>query len=88
MAGTQENLLFLGLVVRFRQHAPLAQSAEQLTLNQWVPGSSPGGRTKSQFLLTRAGIFYFARLSNFLETEAVVFVNLDTGDVYLLHVAT
>ncbi len=27
------------------QLAPLAQSAEQLTLNQWVPGSSPGGRT-------------------------------------------
>ena len=26
--------------------APLAQLAEQLTLNQWVPGSSPGGRTK------------------------------------------
>src|SRR6218665_809680 len=25
--------------------APLAQSVEQLTLNQWVPGSSPGGRT-------------------------------------------
>src|SRR3954452_10207732 len=25
--------------------APLAQLAEQLTLNQWVPGSSPGGRT-------------------------------------------
>mgnify|MGYP006915399521 CR=1 FL=1 len=36
-------------------NAPLAQSAEQLTLNQWVPGSSPGGRTKTQFLLTRAG---------------------------------
>ena len=26
-----------------------------LTLNQWVPGSSPGGCTKTQFLLTRAG---------------------------------
>jgi hypothetical protein len=25
--------------------APLAQLAEQLTLNQWVPGSSPGGCT-------------------------------------------
>ena len=25
--------------------APLAQLAEQLTLNQRVPGSSPGGRT-------------------------------------------
>ena len=27
------------------QDAPLAQLAEQLTLNQWVPGSSPGGCT-------------------------------------------
>lgn len=27
-------------------YAPLAQLAEQLTLNQRVPGSSPGGRTK------------------------------------------
>ena len=36
-------------------NAPLAQLAEQLTLNQWVPGSSPGGCTKTQFLLTRAG---------------------------------
>jgi hypothetical protein len=27
------------------KHAPLAQLAEQLTLNQWVPGSSPGGCT-------------------------------------------
>src|SRR5680860_1261152 len=26
-------------------NAPLAQLAEQLTLNQWVPGSSPGGCT-------------------------------------------
>ena len=28
-----------------RKDAPLAQLAEQLTLNQWVPGSSPGGCT-------------------------------------------
>jgi hypothetical protein len=33
------------LVVCFCADAPLAQLAEQLTLNQWVPGSSPGGRT-------------------------------------------
>ena len=26
-------------------HAPLAQPVEQLTLNQWVDGSSPSGRT-------------------------------------------
>lgn len=32
-------------------HAPLAQLAEQLTLNQWVPGSSPGGCTKQVVLL-------------------------------------
>ena len=28
--------------------APLAQLVEQLTLNQWVPGSSPGGCTNHQ----------------------------------------
>ena len=44
------------------QHAPLAQSAEQLTLNQWVPGSSPGGRTKDPKLLTSLGLFLFAVL--------------------------
>ena len=27
-------------------NAPLAQLAEQRTLNPWVPGSSPGGRTR------------------------------------------
>ena len=35
----------LGKVIRIEVHAPLAQLAEQLTLNQWVPGSSPGGCT-------------------------------------------
>ena len=29
-----------------RRHAPLAQLVEQLTLNQWVLGSSPRRRTK------------------------------------------
>ena len=28
-------------VVRETEYAPLAQLVEQLTLNQWVPGSSP-----------------------------------------------
>ena len=28
--------------------APMAQLVEQLTLNQWVPGSSPGGCTSDQ----------------------------------------
>lgn len=36
-----------GQVVGFCAVAPLAQLAEQLTLNQRVPGSSPGGRTFS-----------------------------------------
>ncbi len=35
------------MMLVFIADAPLAQSAEQLTLNQWVPGSSPGGRTLS-----------------------------------------
>jgi hypothetical protein len=32
-----------------KRQGPLAQLAEQLTLNQLVPGSSPGGLTKSPF---------------------------------------
>ena len=28
--------------------APMAQLVEQLTLNQWVPGSSPGGCTSDR----------------------------------------
>ena len=35
-------------MVGFCADAPLAQLAEQLTLNQWVPGSSPGGRTNKK----------------------------------------
>jgi hypothetical protein len=42
-----------------QKDAPLAQLAEQLTLNQWVPGSSPGGcttgKTASGFAETQAG---------------------------------
>ncbi len=30
----------------FREHASVAQLVEQLTLNQWVEGSSPSGRTR------------------------------------------
>ena len=37
-------ILLIGSDVRLN-YAPLAQLAEQLTLNQWVPGSSPGGCT-------------------------------------------
>ena len=33
------------------KQAPLAQLAEQLTLNQWVLGSSPRGRTLEKILL-------------------------------------
>ncbi len=36
-------------MLSFLAVAPLAQLAEQLTLNQRVPGSSPGGRT-SQYV--------------------------------------
>jgi hypothetical protein len=49
------------LVVCFCADAPLAQLAEQLTLNQWVPGSSPGGRTTKILLypLYSKGFFHF-----------------------------
>ncbi len=39
-------MLSLGSPLAAESIAPLAQLAEQLTLNQWVPGSSPGGCTK------------------------------------------
>ncbi len=35
--------------------APLAQLAEQLTLNQWVPGSSPGGCTEEPLFTLASG---------------------------------
>ena len=42
--GTAEFTLFgfegAGTLMEWR-YAPLAQLVEQLTLNQWVPGSSP-----------------------------------------------
>src|SRR3989338_11191170 len=42
-------------IISFRPLCPpLAQLVEQLPLKQWVPGSSPGGRTKGQ-TQSRAG---------------------------------
>jgi hypothetical protein len=38
-------MLSLGSPLHGEKPVPLAQLAEQLTLNQWVPGSSPGGCT-------------------------------------------
>ncbi len=32
---------FGGIIFIAKKNAPLAQLVEQLTLNQWVPGSSP-----------------------------------------------
>ena len=43
------------------RHGPLAQLAEQLTLNQLVPGSSPGGLTSN---LTIAEFFAFGARRN------------------------
>ena len=40
-------------------YAPLAQLVEQLTLNQWVQGSSPWRCTKIR-QTTVCGLFYFA----------------------------
>ena len=39
-----------------RRNAPLAQSAEQLTLNQWVLGSSPRGCTTEKAPACRPGL--------------------------------
>jgi hypothetical protein len=71
--------------VHHRRDAPLAQLAEQLTLNQWVPGSSPGGCTtetpsslatslKAGFrfaLKTHKGIFTGYLFSPFLDRRPV-----------------
>ena len=35
------NKDFCDILIPLRKNAPLAQLVEQLTLNQWVPGSSP-----------------------------------------------
>ncbi len=40
----------IGCALGTYQHGPLAQLAEQLTLNQRVPGSSPGGLTTLEFM--------------------------------------
>ena len=40
-------------MIFIRVYAPLAQLVEQLTLNQWVEGSNPSGRTKSNDLVLR-----------------------------------
>ncbi len=53
------NLLY-NIYVRFR-HAPLAQLVEQLTLNQWVQGSSPWGCTISVHKIDtiKVSVFFF-----------------------------
>ena len=51
--------------------ASLAQLAEQLTLNQWVPGSSPGGCTSSpRYLSPGAGRLAFPRGQAFPEGQS------------------
>ena len=37
----------------FQENAPIAQLAEQLALNEKVPGSIPGGRTCSRHTYSR-----------------------------------
>jgi hypothetical protein len=45
MRLSQKVLFFVFVLESF---APMAQLVEQLTLNQWVPGSSPGGCTNGE----------------------------------------
>ena len=51
-------MLTFGSEHNFEPTAPLAQLAEQLTLNQWVPGSSPGGCTNTK-TTSRQVVFLF-----------------------------
>src|SRR4051812_40287242 len=60
--------------------APLAQLAEQLTLNQWVPGSSPGGCTKSPVTSRQVRGFF----SCFRRREAILWrARLRSGEQLL-----
>ena len=43
----------------------MAQLVEQLTLNQRVPGSSPGGRTKLSNFAHRYFLFHYTLLHTF-----------------------
>lgn len=65
----------------FREHASVAQLVEQLTLNQWVEGSSPSGRTRflplylitpSSSLINKLLILLFISLS--MNRISIVFI--------------
>ena len=54
-----------------KKHVPLAQLVEQLTLNQWVEGSSPSGDTKRtgciRTLFFSLSLFHHSFYPKFLE---------------------
>jgi hypothetical protein len=50
--------LCLGSEHNFEPTAPLAQSAEQLTLNQWVLGSSPRGCTNTKVTSSQVAFLF------------------------------
>ena len=60
VSGTETlQIIFHGMSRRNYLPAPLAQLVEQLTLNQWVPGSNPWRCTKFRWSETLiVGIFY------------------------------
>ena len=79
------------------KYAPLAQLVEQLTLNQWVRGSSPRGCTKivmvCKFFLQT--VFYTATKQlgfKILQFNAVVESNIHARHLYerlgLVHIGT
>jgi hypothetical protein len=47
----------------------VAQLVEQLTLNQWVPGSNPGGETKKKSMHVVSGLFCFQHANVFAELK-------------------
>lgn len=46
-------------LILLHQTLSVAQLVEQLTLNQWVPGSNPGGETlkSNTYTFDRVGVF-------------------------------
>lgn len=65
-------------------HSSIAQLAEHLTVNQIVPGSSPGARAEQQII--RYGMFYIVyKITNLLNNKIYVGVHktLDINDNYM-----
>ena len=60
---------FCDILIPLRKNAPLAQLVEQLTLNQWVRGSSPRRCTKKRRAVSQIRLFFFSSYLHGLRTR-------------------